>query len=91
MFTPLMSFASSTEHSIERTVFSILTTEPFLRPWLGWLPIPIISVSLSGCLRPTMVQTFVVPTSSPTTISFSFIGILPFTPTPWPNVNKKRS
>src|SRR6186713_1511844 len=53
---------------MERTVHSMLLTTPLRRPRQGTLPTPRM-VMPSASTSPTTAETFVVPRSSPTTIS----------------------
>src|SRR6187402_3823481 len=66
--TPAMVWAASIASRIERTVHSMLLTTPLRRPRQGTLPTPRM-VMPSASTSPTTAETFVVPRSSPTTIS----------------------
>src|SRR5260370_31425735 len=59
---------------MEDTVASMVMTTPLRNPREGCVPIPITSMP-SGVISPTMQQIFVVPMSSPTTIS-PFFGAM---------------
>src|SRR4051812_47703839 len=63
-----MVCAASIASRIERTVHSILLTTPLRSPRQGTLPTPRM-VMPSASTSPTTAETFVVPRSSPTTIS----------------------
>src|SRR6266496_6033946 len=63
-----MCSASSIARLIEATVASMLTTTPFLSPFDGWDPIPMMSMP-SSVISPTMAQILVVPMSRPTRMS----------------------
>ena len=60
---PAWIFASVIASFIASTVSSTLMTIPLLSPLQGWIPTPIISISLSSFLRASTAQTFVVPIS----------------------------
>src|SRR6478735_7953358 len=66
--TPAMVWAASIASRMERTVHSMLLTTPLRRPRQGTLPTPRM-VMPSASTSPTTAETFVVPRSSPTTIS----------------------
>src|SRR6188768_685028 len=66
--TPAMVWAASIASRMDRTVHSMLLTTPLRRPRQGTLPTPRI-VMPSASTSPTTAETFVVPRSSPTTIS----------------------
>src|SRR6478735_1728212 len=66
--TPAMVWAASLASRMERTVHSMLLTTPLRRPRQGTLPTPRM-VMPSASTSPTTAETFVVPRSSPTTIS----------------------
>ena len=68
---PAINSASSIALCMECTVDSILTTTPFFSPRERLEPIPIISISSSGEISPTMATTLDVPISSPTIKFFS--------------------
>src|SRR3954462_6995269 len=53
----------------------MLITTPLRRPREGWVPIP-MTLMPSGVTSPTMQQIFVVPMSSPTTISPFFCAMV---------------
>ena len=72
---PAISSASSTALWMEETVASMLITTPLRSPRDGWVPMPITSMP-SGETSPTMQQIFVVPMSSPTTISPFFCAMV---------------
>src|SRR4051794_13933113 len=63
IFQPESRSARSTDSAIERTVWSMLTTTPFLRPDDGTVPWPMIVIRPSRLTSPMRVQTFDVPTS----------------------------
>src|SRR6478735_10051972 len=63
-----MVWAASIASRIERTVHSMLLTTPLRSPRQGTLPTPRM-VMPSASTSPTTAETFVVPRSSPTTIS----------------------
>ena len=66
IFQPESRSARSTASAIERTVWSMLTTTPFLRPEAGTVPWPMIVRRPSRLTSPMSAQTFDVPTSMPT-------------------------
>ena len=66
---PELCSARSTERTIARDAASRSTITPFVMPFEGSMPTPKICSEPASCTRPTSVQTFVVPTSIPTTIS----------------------
>src|SRR5262245_54044988 len=66
IFQPERRSARSTDSAVERTVWSMLTTTPFLRPDDGTVPWPMIVSRPSRLTSPMSVQTFDVPTSIPT-------------------------
>ncbi len=72
--TPEAASAFSTTLSIESEVLFKSIIIPFRKPLDGVSPVPIILI-LSSSLLPIMAQIFVVPMSSPTINSFSFIAI----------------
>src|SRR5690606_5594648 len=72
-----MSSASSTARCMECTVDSMLTTTPFLRPRDRLEPSPMISISPSGEISPTMATTFDVPMSRPTIRFLSVFRAMP--------------
>ena len=71
---PAISSASSTAFFMEVTVDSMFTTTPFLSPFDGWVPIPMMLRPCSPT-SPTIAHIFVVPMSRPTMISSLFLAI----------------
>src|SRR5690349_18480761 len=67
--SPDVDSAFSTERVIACDAAARSTMTPFLIPSEGSMPTPRMRTDLSSSTRPTNVQTFVVPTSMPTTIS----------------------
>ena len=66
IFQPDSRSACSTAFAIEWTVWSMLTTTPFLSPAAGTEPLPMIVMLPSRPTSPISATTFVVPTSIPT-------------------------
>src|SRR6187401_1370589 len=66
IFQPDSRSARSTATAIERTVWSMLMTTPFLRPEAGTVPWPMIVSRPSRLTSPMRAQTLLVPTSMPT-------------------------
>src|SRR6476646_12284791 len=66
IFQPDSRSARSTESAIERTVWSMLMTTPFLSPEAGTVPWPMIGSRPSRLTSPMRAQTLLVPTSMPT-------------------------
>jgi hypothetical protein len=66
IFQPDRRSERSTASAIERTVWSMLTTTPFLSPEAGTVPWPMIVRRPSRPTSPMSAQTFDVPTSMPT-------------------------
>src|SRR3954469_24442871 len=78
MWTPAICSAARTDARMAAAVAGTSTTTPLLIPVEGAVPIPRISTRSSPDTSPTRVQTFVVPMSSPTTISlFATYGVSP--------------
>src|SRR6266540_4430595 len=69
-----MCSASSIARLIEATVASMFTTTPFLSPFDGCVPMPMMSMP-SSVTSPTIAQIFVVPMSKPTRMSPLFAMI----------------
>src|SRR6266545_2697091 len=69
IFMPDRRSACSTAWAIEWTVWSMLTTTPFLRPVAGTVPLPMIVRPPSRRTSPMSAQTLLVPTSIPTRIA----------------------
>src|SRR3954454_6633080 len=76
IFQPDSRSARSTESAIERTVWSMLMTTPFLRPEAGTVPWPMIVSRPSRLTSPMRAQTLLVPTSMPT--RFASRSTVPF-------------
>src|SRR3990172_466845 len=66
IFQPDRRSAFSTASPMDRTVWSILTTAPFLRPDDGTVPCPMTVTRPSRPTSPMSAQTLLVPTSIPT-------------------------
>src|SRR5262245_14258988 len=66
IFQPDRRSARSTESAIERTVWSMLMTTPFLSPEAGTVPWPMIVSRPSRLTSPMRAHTLLVPTSMPT-------------------------
>jgi hypothetical protein len=70
--TPAICSASATAARMASTVESMLTTIPRLSPREGAVPTPMTFRAPRGAGSVMMAQTFVVPTSRPTTRSGAF-------------------
>src|SRR4029079_9795388 len=66
IFQPDARVALSTASAMDRTVWSMLMTTPFLRPAEGTVPWPMIVSRPSRLTSPMSAQTLLVPTSMPT-------------------------
>src|SRR4051794_2043275 len=78
IFQPDSRSARSTASAIDRTVWSMLTTTPFLRPDAGTVPWPMIVSGPSRLTSPISAATLDVPTSIPTrTASRSTFCVVP--------------
>src|SRR4029079_15730015 len=66
IFQPDARVALSTASAMDRTVWSMLMTTPFLRPDDGTVPWPMIVSRPSRLTSPMSVQTLDVPTAIPT-------------------------